>query len=190
MVLPALLQHHLSIQARPGSAAAGADTAWSDAITAAVSTAAASTVLQPVLQQELAGWLGSVQSWLTAAAAQAGVSLQQQLQLLTSAHVACFALPAAAGGRDMKCSQLPGDVLASCLKLLINLQPSRITSSGSTTSSSGSSSKEGSCGLSTLELTDRLLQLHAALLLQLVSAAAAAAGPWLTRDVRQQLTNR
>lgn len=183
-VLPALLQHHLTLCAS-GSAAFDAD--WCETLVAVVAAAAANTQLHHVMLPQLSGWLQQLPDWLaTAASRQPAVSLQEQVLLLTSARTACCALTAAAAVQGSASEHagshqqqlLQDSQLVACLRLLCQLTPSQVISTSGTTNSSSSLSK--------MELTDLLLQLHAAVLHQLVAAAAHNMSP----ETRQLVMSR
>jgi hypothetical protein len=212
VVLPLLLHHHLAANTPPQVAAYDAD--WCAALVAAVS-AAASASDQQILRSELSGWCPHLVSWLSAASEPA-VNLQQQLQLLTTAQTAGFGLlhsssdppcirsrhvsaataaaaaasdaagvPQACNSSNGQHRMLSAGQVDTCLLLLCKTAPSSIMSNEGNsiqTSSSYSSS------LSKAELTDKMLQLHAAVLDQCVSAAAA--DGLLTQHNRQLVFDR
>jgi hypothetical protein len=210
-VLPQLLRHHLAANTPPQVAAY--DTDWCPALAAAVSAAAAAAASQlgRIVCSELSDWCAHLESWLLAAV-EPEVSLQQQLQLLTVAQIACFgmlhsstdptctrsrhesssaAAPNAPGVREA-CKNssgqhrtLSGDQLDSCLLLLCKIAPSSTIGNGNDRSSASSNS---SSSLSKSELTDKMLQLHAAVLDQCVTAAAAQGA--LTQDTREWVFKR
>jgi len=215
-VLPILLQHHLSAISRPGGIY---DQAWCGALIAAVAAAATRVELRAVVLKGLSHWLPNLTAWL-AAAADPQARLQDQLMLLGSAHICCYAFPpgpkpsstsgsgthgqvnsengpdtvsppavgAAAEAAMPGCQQMPLDVgvVVQCLKLLCKLQPAQITTTSAAAGSSDAA--PAAANWSRMELTDTLLQLHASLLDQLVSAAAAAAG--LTADIKELVFDR
>jgi hypothetical protein len=196
-VLPVLLQHHLASCTPPN--ATTYDPSWCGALVTAVAAAAAAAgeagvQVQGALQEVLSQWRMQLAPWLTAAV-QPSADLNQQLLLLTTAHIACSACGSQAGqsvnssSRNSSSSSRAaafGDAIDNCLQLLCQLTPSQTISSTSSTAVQADSSGSSSNSMSKMELTDMLLQLHASVLDQIVTAA----GPDLSQHTRQLVVTR
>jgi hypothetical protein len=194
-VLPVLLQHHLASCTPPN--ATTYDPSWCGALVTAVAAAAAGEAgvqVQGALQEVLSQWRMQLAPWLTAAV-QPSADLNQQLLLLTTAHIACFAFIKQAGqsvnssSRNSSSSSRAaafGDAMDNCLQLLCQLMPSQTISGTSSTAVQADSSGSSSNSMSKMELTDMLLQLHASVLDQIVTAA----GPDLSQHTRQLVVTR